>query len=130
VQKHKVKYVADWTHQEVAYVAQPPGFKDTHHPDHVYLLQKALYGLKQAPRAWYEYLRDFLLEGGFSVGTVDSTLFTKWVKRGGLFICEIYVDDIIFGGTNKSHNKALEELMTRRFEMSMMGKLKYFLASK
>ena len=61
---------------ETAYVAQPPGFKDPCRPNHVYLLHKALYGLKQAPRAWYEYLRDFLLKDGFSMGTVDSTLFT------------------------------------------------------
>ena len=113
--------------KEVAYVAQPPGFEDSRRPNHVYLLHKALYGLKQAPRAWYEYLRDFLLEDGFSMGKVDSTLFTKWVKGGGLFLCQIYVDDIIFGGTNHKHNKAFELLMTRKFEMSMMGELKFFL---
>jgi hypothetical protein len=61
------------------------------------------------------------------MGTVDSTLFTKRVKGGGLFICQIYVDDIIFGGTNPNHNKAFELLMTRKFEMSMMGELKFFL---
>ena len=66
--------------KEVAYVAQPPGFEDPRFPERVYLLHKALYGLKQAPRAWYEYLRDFLLANGFSVGKVDSTLFTKRVK--------------------------------------------------
>ncbi|KAK1631017.1 hypothetical protein QYE76_005332 [Lolium multiflorum] len=113
--------------KETAYVAQPPGFKDPCRPNHVYLLHKALYGLKQAPRAWYEFLRDFLLHDGFCMGTVDSTLFTKRVKGGGLFICQIYVDDIIFGGTNPNHNKAFELLMTRKFEMSMMGELKFFL---
>ncbi|KAK1647028.1 hypothetical protein QYE76_064833, partial [Lolium multiflorum] len=113
--------------KETAYVAQPPGFEDPCRPNHVYLLHKALYGLKQAPRAWYEFLRDFLLQDGFCMGTVDSTLFTKRVKGGGLFICQIYVDDIIFGGTNPNHNKAFELLMTRKFEMSMMGELKFFL---
>ncbi|KAK1692144.1 hypothetical protein QYE76_008841 [Lolium multiflorum] len=113
--------------KETAYVAQPPGFEDPCRPNHVYLLHKALYGLKQAPRAWYDFLRDFLLHDGFCMGTVDSTLFTKRVKGGGLFICQIYVDDIIFGGTNPNHNKAFELLMTRKFEMSMMGELKFFL---
>ncbi|GKC08864.1 ribonuclease H-like domain-containing protein [Tanacetum coccineum] len=33
---------------------QPPGFRDSQHPDHVCLLQRSLYGLKQAPRAWFQ----------------------------------------------------------------------------
>ncbi|CAM8983249.1 unnamed protein product [Rhodiola kirilowii] len=37
--------------KEELYVAQTPGFEDTTHPDHVYILDKALYGLKQAPLA-------------------------------------------------------------------------------
>jgi hypothetical protein len=44
------------------YVEQPPDFEDSEYPNHVYKLSKALYGLKQAPRAWYECLRDFLIE--------------------------------------------------------------------
>jgi hypothetical protein len=44
------------------YVEQPSGFKSEEYPNYVYKLYNALYGLKQAPRAWYEYLRDFLIE--------------------------------------------------------------------
>jgi hypothetical protein len=88
------------------YVAQPPGFKNSNFPNCVNKLHKALYGLKQAPRTWYENLRDFLLMNGFEIGKVDSTLFTKRVKGDGLFICQIYVDDIIFDGANEKHNKA------------------------
>jgi hypothetical protein len=39
--------------KEEVYVEQPPVFKDSEYPNHVYKLSKALYGLKQAPRAWY-----------------------------------------------------------------------------
>lgn len=63
--------------EEEIYVKQPPGFEDFEHPDHVYKLYKALYGLKQAPRAWYKCLSKFLLEKGFKMGVVDTTLFTK-----------------------------------------------------
>jgi hypothetical protein len=82
--------------KEEVYVEQPPGFEDSEYPNHVYKLSKALYGLKQAPRAWYECLRDFLITSGFKVGKADPTLFTKTIAKD-LFICQIYVDDIIFG---------------------------------
>jgi hypothetical protein len=67
----------------------------------VYKLHKVLYGLKQAPRAWYECLRDFLFNNGFRIGKANSTLFIRKVDND-LFVCQIYVDDIIFGSTNKS----------------------------
>nr|GEX34905.1 hypothetical protein [Tanacetum cinerariifolium] len=59
------------------YVCQPEGFIDSNHPSHVYKLKKALCGLKQAPRAWYDELSTFLLQNGFSKGTIDPTLFTR-----------------------------------------------------
>jgi hypothetical protein len=92
----------------------------------VYKLSKALYGLKQAPRAWYECLRTFLITNGFKVGKVDPTIFTKTVAKD-LFICQIYVDDIIFGSTNKSTCEEFSRIMVQKFKISMMGELKYFL---
>jgi hypothetical protein len=107
------------------YVEQPLGFEDATYPDHVYRLHKALYGLKQAPRAWYERLWDFLIEAGFKIGRVDNTLFTKIINNE-LFICQIYVDDIMFGSTNHKLCKDFSDLMTREFEMSMIGELNFF----
>src|SRR5579859_2165350 len=112
--------------QELVYVKQPPGFEDPKKPNHVYKLHKALYGLKQAPRAWYECLKDFLISNGFEIGKADSTLFTR-KQDSDLFVCQIYVDDIIFGSTNKSFCDEFSRIMTKRFEMSMMGELKFFL---
>jgi hypothetical protein len=114
------------TIKEEVYVGQPPGFEDSEYSSHVYKLSKALYGLKRAPRAWYECLRDFLITNGFKVGKADPTLFTKTIAKD-LFICQIYVDDIIFGSTNKSSCEEFSRIMIHKFEMSMMGKLKYFL---
>jgi hypothetical protein len=112
--------------KEEVYVEQPPGFEDSEYLNHVYKLSKALYGLKQAPRAWYECLRDFLIANGFKVGKVDPTLFTKTLVND-LFVCQIYVDYIIFGSTNESTCEEFSRIMTQKFEMSMMGELKYFL---
>jgi hypothetical protein len=112
--------------KEEVYVEQPPGFEYSEYPNHVYKLSKALYGLKQVPRAWYECLRDFLIANGFKVGKADPTLFTKTIASG-LFVCQIYVDDIIFGSTCKSTCEEFSRIMVQKFEMSMMGELKYFL---
>nr|GFB34421.1 hypothetical protein [Tanacetum cinerariifolium] len=62
---------------EDVYVCQREGFIDADHPSHVYKLKKALYGLMQAPRAWYNELSTFVLQNGFSKGTIDLTLFTR-----------------------------------------------------
>jgi hypothetical protein len=112
--------------KEEVHVEEPPVFEDSEYPSHVYKLSKALYGLKQAPRARYECLRDFFITNGFKVGKVDPTLFTKTIDKD-LFICQIYVDDIIFGSTNKSTCEEFRRIMIQKFEKSIMGELKYFL---
>ena len=66
---------------ELVYVEQPPGFEDPKKPNHVYKLAKPLDSLKQAPRAWYERLRDILVSKGFKIGKVDTTLFTKSIRK-------------------------------------------------
>jgi hypothetical protein len=114
------------TIKEEVYVEQPPGFEDDRYPNHVYRLSKALYGLKQAPRAWYECLRDFLISNAFKVGKADPTLFTK-TCNGDLFVCQIYVDDIIFGSINQKSCEKFSRVMMQKFKMSKMGELNYFL---
>nr|GFA36334.1 copia protein [Tanacetum cinerariifolium] len=87
--------------KEEVYVNQPDGFVDPYHPDKVYRPKKALYGLKQAPKAW-----------------------------GDILLVQIYVDDIIFGSSNPKLSKQFENLMHNKFEMSMMGELKFFLGTQ
>jgi hypothetical protein len=43
-----------------------------------------------------------------------------------MFICQIYVDDIIFGSTNQKSCKEFSRVMMQKFEMSMMFELTYF----
>ena len=57
---------------------------------------------------------------------VDTTFFRREVGKD-FIIAKIYVDDIIFGATNKSQCKDFSNLMKNEFEMSMMGELKFFL---
>ncbi|GJX84836.1 putative ribonuclease H-like domain-containing protein [Tanacetum coccineum] len=112
--------------EEEVYVCQPPGFEDPEFPDRVYKVEKALYGLHQAPRAWYETLSTYLLENRFQRGTIDKTLFIKKVKSDILLV-QVYVDDIIFGSTKKELCTEFEKLMHKKFQMSSMGELTFFL---
>ncbi|KAH9801429.1 hypothetical protein KPL71_001026 [Citrus sinensis] len=111
---------------EEVYVKQPPGFENEKFSDHVYKLSKAMYGLKQAPRAWYDKLKNFLLDNDFSMGKADTTIFVKH-KNQDILIVQIYVDDIIFCSTNELLCKDFSSCMSQEFEMSMMKELKYFL---
>ncbi|GKD58174.1 putative ribonuclease H-like domain-containing protein, partial [Tanacetum coccineum] len=94
--------------EEEVYVCQPLGFEDPEFPNRVYKVEKALYGLHQAPRAWYETLSTYLLDNGF--------------QR-----VQVYVDDIIFGSTKKKLCTEFEKLMHKKFQMSSMGELTFFL---
>ncbi|GJR08716.1 putative ribonuclease H-like domain-containing protein [Tanacetum coccineum] len=98
------------TIEEEVYVSQPPGFKDPDHLDKVYKMVKALYGLHQSPRAWYETLANYLLGNGFKRGKIDQTLFIK-KQKGDILLVQVYIDDIIFGSTNKELCTAFEKLM-------------------
>ncbi|CAN1334246.1 Retrovirus-related Pol polyprotein from transposon TNT 1-94 [Linum perenne] len=112
--------------KEEVFVRQPPGFEDPHSPTFVFKLKKALYGLRQASRAWYDRLTSFLLSQQFKRGQVDNTLFIK-TESSDILLVQIYVDDIIFGSTSSSLRQKFADLMTKSFEMSMMGEMKFFL---
>ncbi|GJR18901.1 putative reverse transcriptase, RNA-dependent DNA polymerase [Tanacetum coccineum] len=91
-----------------------------------FLYEKELYGLHQAPRAWYETLSTYFLDNGFQRGQIDKTLFIKRVK-GDILLVQVYVDDIIFGSTRKEMCTEFEKIMHKRFQMSSMGDLTFFL---
>ncbi|GJR40926.1 putative ribonuclease H-like domain-containing protein [Tanacetum coccineum] len=114
------------TIEKEVYVCQPSGFEDPQFPDKVYKVEKALYGLYQAPRAWYETLSTYLLENRFRRGTIDKTLFIK-KDKGDIVLVQVYVDDIIFGFTKKSLCLEFKQIIHKRFQMSFMGELTFFL---
>ncbi|GJX25232.1 putative ribonuclease H-like domain-containing protein [Tanacetum coccineum] len=112
--------------KEEVYVTQPPVFKDPDHPDKVYKVVKALYGLHQAPRAWYKTLANYLLGNRFKKGKIDQTLFIK-KQKGDILLVQVYVDNIIFGSTNKDLCTGFEKLIKDKFQMSFIGEITFFL---
>jgi hypothetical protein len=58
--------------------------------------------------------------------SVDKTLFT-FNEGTGFLLVQIYVDDIIFGGSSHSLMSSFQEMMENKFQMSMIGELTFFL---
>jgi hypothetical protein len=60
------------------------------------------------------------------MGSVDKTLLTH--NHGTDFLLvQIYMDDIIFGGSSHTLVSRFQEMMESEFQMSMMGELTFFL---
>ncbi|GJS20003.1 putative ribonuclease H-like domain-containing protein [Tanacetum coccineum] len=59
-------------------------------------------------------------------GTIDKTLFIK-KNKSNIMLVQVYVDDIIFGSTKKSMCIEFEDYMHKRFQMSSIGELTFFL---
>ncbi|GKD49542.1 putative ribonuclease H-like domain-containing protein [Tanacetum coccineum] len=83
--------------EKEVYVCQPPGFEDPDFPDIVY-----------------------------KRGKIDKTLFIRRDK-GDILLVQVYVDDIIFSSTKKSLCTDFEKMMHKKFQMSSMGELTFFL---
>jgi hypothetical protein len=108
------------------FIRQPLGFENPNYPNRVYKLSKTLHGLTKALWACYARLKTFLLEHVYVMGSIDKTLFT--LNHGtGFLLIQIYVDDIIFGGSSHSLVSSFYEMMENEFLMSMMGELTFFL---
>nr|GEV58765.1 hypothetical protein [Tanacetum cinerariifolium] len=123
----KIAFLYETIEEEV-YICQLLGFEDPDYPDKVYKVVNALYGLHQAPRVWYKTLANYLLENGFQRGKIDQTLFIKR-QKGYILLVQIYVDDIIFGSTNKDLDPDGEDVDVHTYT-SMIGSLMYLTSSR
>jgi Reverse transcriptase (RNA-dependent DNA polymerase) len=112
------------------FVEQPEGFMVKGKEDWVYKLHKALYGLKQAPRAWYSKINSFFVDAGFSRSISEPSLYVKKKQDDAIMVVCLYVDDMIYFGTNSQMVAEFKNSMKRKFEMTDLGPLKYFLGLK
>lgn len=71
-------------------------------------------------------LTTYLLYNGYKRGVIDNTLFIK-ESRFDLILAQVYVYDIIFASTNEEMRKEFADVMLKKFEMSMIGELTFFL---
>nr|GEU84486.1 hypothetical protein [Tanacetum cinerariifolium] len=76
-------------------------------------------------------------ESAFIYGTIEEEVYVCQPpgfedpdhpnKKGHILLVQIYVDDIIFGATNKDLCRSFEKLMKDKFQMSFMRELTFFL---
>ncbi|GJY02819.1 putative ribonuclease H-like domain-containing protein [Tanacetum coccineum] len=65
----------------------------------------------------------------FRGGKIDKTLFIR-KDKGDIILVQVYVDDIIFGSTKNSLCTEFEKMMHKKFQMSSMSELTFFLGCK
>ena len=97
---------------EDVFMAQPQGFTDIDHPNHVCRLCKAIYGLKQAPQAWYNKFKQFLLTSSFLNSTIDTSIFILCHTAVTIYLL-VYIDGIIITGNNPSTIQHFITLLSR-----------------
>ncbi|KAL0416925.1 UNVERIFIED_CONTAM: Retrovirus-related Pol polyprotein from transposon RE1 [Sesamum latifolium] len=108
------------------FVEQPEGYKIKGQEAKVYHLKKALYGIKQAPRAWNSKISGYFVENGFNRSASKSSLYIKNFGENFVVVC-LYVDDLIYFGTNQSIVDEFKKKMMKDFEMTYLGLMQYFL---
>ena len=63
---------------------------------------------------------------GYCQTNSDHTLFLK-KQRGKITALIVYVDDMVVTGNDPEEREALQDYLSREFEMKDLGPLKYFL---
>jgi hypothetical protein len=112
--------------EEEVYIEQPLGYKVKGQEDKVLKLNKALYGLKQAPRAWYSRIDNYFKVNNFMKCPNEHAMYVK-TKNGDILIVCIYVDDLIFTGSNPKMVEEFKKAMIMKFEMTDIGLISYYL---
>ena len=75
----------------------------------IWKLNKVVYGLCDASRSWYLKVVSVLTELGMTVGSLEKAMFMfKTETLEGLVL--IHVDDMLFAGTEKFHEKVMNPL--------------------
>lgn len=98
------------------FIAQPQGYVNVLHPNHVCKLNKAL----------YDALYTSLLQWIFHPSKADTLLFIYHSIHGTIFLL-IYVDDLILTGSNPNLIDAIISRLQFMFALKDRGPLHYFL---
>jgi hypothetical protein len=102
------------------FMQQPPGFKDSSKPDHVWMLVKALYGMKQAGRVWNHTFNNALVNDfGFRRVMNEHCLYVRSSPGGGFAMASIHVDNTFAIGLSEEELDQLQRNLESKWEISV-----------
>lgn len=102
------------------------GYEVKGHENKVLKLKRALYGSKKPPRACNNRIDKCFKENGITIYPYEHVLYVK-VKDGDILIVHLYVDDLIFIGSNPSLFGEFKKVMAKEFNMTDIGLMAYYL---
>jgi hypothetical protein len=100
---------------------QPPGFKDSKDPDHVWEVLKSLYGMRQAGQVWNKTFDGALVNKlGFKRVSVEHCLYVRSSPDGKSFaIASIHVDDTFAIGSSEEEMDRLQRDLESKWQISV-----------
>nr|GEZ00155.1 putative ribonuclease H-like domain-containing protein [Tanacetum cinerariifolium] len=116
--------------KEEFYVFHHAGFEDPDYPDKVYVDDIIFYSTnKELCKAFEKLMKDKFQMSSMGELTFFLGLQTLFIKKqkGDILLVQVYVDNIIFGSTNKELCIAFKKLMKDKFQMSYVRELTFIL---
>ncbi|RVX14258.1 Retrovirus-related Pol polyprotein from transposon RE1 [Vitis vinifera] len=89
-------------------------------------IEEVIVWIETIPRAWFGRFTKSMRAFGYHQSNSDHTLFLK-KQHGKITTLIVYVDDMVVTGNDLEERKALQNYLSREFEMKDLGHLKYFL---
>ena len=99
---------------EELYVFPPVGYDCP--PGTVWKLRKPLYGLSIAPKAWFDTLKEFLVNYGFVSINKQDTFFVLNTTGGEEILLVFHVDDLLFSFSTDEVGLAFKAALLSRFD--------------
>uniref|UniRef100_A0A0W0FDG7 Reverse transcriptase Ty1/copia-type domain-containing protein n=1 Tax=Moniliophthora roreri TaxID=221103 RepID=A0A0W0FDG7_MONRR len=106
------------------YMEQPQGFIKG--SNKVWLLRRALYGLKQASLSWWYQCTKSMAKLGFKHCISDAGVY-YFIRGNDIIIAIVYVDDVIFMGSNSSLLHSKKKEFMKIWECRDLGEPREFL---
>ena len=114
------------TIDEEIYMEPPEGLLKPEDGDKVCRLLLGLYGLKQAGRKWQKKMTKDLVDLGFVVSKVDSSVFIRKREKDTMVV-PVSTDDMTLAGSSQETVETFKVEVRGKFEITDLGEIKWLL---